>query len=75
MRRMAIAEKLIMKNKDNRVKYLTEVLHGINVVKLFAWETQMAQRIFQLRALEVAQLKRYGVIMSYFNDDEITKSY
>ncbi|KAL3073878.1 hypothetical protein niasHT_034996 [Heterodera trifolii] len=45
-----------MKIKDDRVKFVTDVLGGIKVVKLYAWEESMQKRIFELRHREVKNL-------------------
>ncbi|ETV93224.1 hypothetical protein H310_12820 [Aphanomyces invadans] len=42
-----------------RVKLTNEILHGIRVVKLYAWETYMEERIKTIRAKELALLRSY----------------
>jgi ATP-binding cassette subfamily C (CFTR/MRP) protein 1 len=46
-----------MKKKDNRVKLISEILSGIKVIKLYAWELSFIKRINDLRREEVNQLK------------------
>lgn len=46
-----------MKNKDERVKLMNEVLSGIKVLKLYAWEPSFEQQILQIRDKEVKVLK------------------
>lgn len=50
-----------MKNKDNRMKAMNEVLDGIKVLKLYAWEPSFEQQISDIRSEEVKNLKK----MSY----------
>ena len=49
----------MVKYTDERVKLTNEVLQGIRVVKLYAWEGPSEERINKLRALEVQQLRWY----------------
>ncbi len=42
-----------MKEKDKRVKQVSEVLHSIKVIKMFAWEHPLAARIERDRNEEV----------------------
>ncbi|XP_061509606.1 multidrug resistance-associated protein 1 isoform X4 [Anopheles gambiae] len=46
-----------MKNKDERVKLMNEVLSGIKVLKLYAWEPSFEQQILKIRDKEVKVLK------------------
>jgi len=46
-----------MKKKDSRVKLISEILSGIKVIKLYAWELSFIKRINNLRAEEVSQLR------------------
>src|SRR5690348_6898067 len=43
----------IMKNKDKRVKLMNEILNGIKVFKLYAWETSFRDKVFGIRQYEV----------------------
>ncbi|EGT42811.1 hypothetical protein CAEBREN_19528 [Caenorhabditis brenneri] len=47
-----------MKYKDERVKMVNEVLNGIKVIKLYAWEPPMGKVIEKLREKELALIKR-----------------
>lgn len=49
----------MVKFTDERVKLTNEVLQGIRVVKLYAWETPCEERIQTLRTQEVAELSKY----------------
>ncbi|XP_049538586.1 multidrug resistance-associated protein 1 isoform X10 [Anopheles darlingi] len=46
-----------MKNKDERVKLMNEVLSGIKVLKLYAWEPSFEQQVLKIRDKEVKVLK------------------
>ncbi|XP_063974569.1 multidrug resistance-associated protein 1 isoform X1 [Diachasmimorpha longicaudata] len=46
-----------MKNKDERVKLMNEVLNGIKVLKLYAWEPSFEQQILNIRNKEIKVLK------------------
>ncbi|XP_067009700.2 multidrug resistance-associated protein 1 isoform X3 [Anabrus simplex] len=47
-----------MKNKDERVKLMNEVLSGIKVLKLYAWEPSFEQQILKIREKEINVLKQ-----------------
>lgn len=46
-----------MKNKDERVKMMNEVLSGIKVLKLYAWEPSFEEQILKVRGKEIKVLK------------------
>ncbi len=46
-----------MKLKDSRVKLISEIMSGIKVIKLFAWELPFVKRINSLRLDEVNSLR------------------
>ena len=50
-------QKKQMKHKDMRVKLLNEILSGIKVLKMYAWEKSFIQKIGDIRKIEVAALK------------------
>lgn len=47
-----------MKNKDERVKLMNEILSGIKVLKLYAWEPSFEQQVLKIRAKEINVLKQ-----------------
>lgn len=47
-----------MKYKDERTKMVNEVLNGIKVIKLYAWETPMETVINDLRYKELSLIKK-----------------
>lgn len=46
-----------MKNKDERVKLMNEILSGIKVLKLYAWEPSFEQQVLKIREKEMKVLK------------------
>ncbi|XP_023224012.1 multidrug resistance-associated protein 1-like, partial [Centruroides sculpturatus] len=42
-----------MKNKDNRVKLMNEILNGMKVLKLYAWEEPFRKIILKIRDKEI----------------------
>lgn len=46
-----------MKNKDDRVKLMNEVLSGIKVLKLYAWEPSFEEQVLKIRQKEIDVLK------------------
>lgn len=46
-----------MKEKDARIKIMNEVLNGIRVIKLYAWERSFIELIYAIRNRELAVLK------------------
>ncbi|TPX54113.1 hypothetical protein PhCBS80983_g06048 [Powellomyces hirtus] len=57
--------KIQMNNKDSRTKMMDELLNGIKVIKLYAWERPFLQRIFAAREAELDTLKKLGYLAAY----------
>ncbi|KAF9199094.1 hypothetical protein BGZ49_010827 [Haplosporangium sp. Z 27] len=56
-------QKQQMKNKDTRIKLMNEVLNGIRVIKLYAWEGTFLQKILTIRNdYELAMMKKIGYL-------------
>ncbi|GAB1300029.1 Multidrug resistance-associated protein 1 [Apodemus speciosus] len=47
-----------MKNKDNRIKLMNEILNGIKVLKLYAWELAFQDKVMNIRQEELKVLKK-----------------
>ncbi|XP_033125832.1 multidrug resistance-associated protein 7-like [Anneissia japonica] len=47
----------MMKQKDDRVKLMSEILSGIRVIKFYAWELSFQEKVNRLRSLELDSLK------------------
>ncbi|KAG2230070.1 hypothetical protein INT48_005398 [Thamnidium elegans] len=56
-------QKIQMSNKDQRIKLMNEILNGIRVIKLYAWETPFMEKISFIRNdLELVMLKKIGLL-------------
>ncbi|XP_054711811.1 multidrug resistance-associated protein 1-like [Uloborus diversus] len=53
-----------MKFKDERVKLVNEVLSGIKVLKLYAWENAFKKKIDEIREREIKHLKGIAYLNS-----------
>ena len=42
-----------MKEKDGRIKLMTEILNGMKVLKLYAWEESFQGQVLGIRDREV----------------------
>uniref|UniRef100_A0A7N6APL3 Multidrug resistance-associated protein 1 n=1 Tax=Anabas testudineus TaxID=64144 RepID=A0A7N6APL3_ANATE len=47
-----------MKSKDNRIKLMNEMLNGIKVLKLYAWELAFKDKVAGIRESELQVLKK-----------------
>ncbi|XP_064636350.1 multidrug resistance-associated protein 1-like [Lineus longissimus] len=47
-----------MKHKDTRLKVMNEILNGIKVLKLYAWEPSFEDKVNGIRATEIEELKK-----------------
>ncbi|XP_037545242.1 multidrug resistance-associated protein 1-like [Nematolebias whitei] len=47
-----------MKSKDNRIKLMNEMLNGIKVLKLYAWELAFQGKVSEIREGELRVLKK-----------------
>ncbi|KAJ1877065.1 hypothetical protein LPJ57_004145, partial [Coemansia sp. RSA 486] len=67
-RSMRALNKLLMGYRDGRMKIMDEVLSGIKIIKLYAWESSFIRRINDVRVnLELATIKRYGFLQAGFS--------
>ena len=46
-----------MAYKDDRIKLMNEILNGMKVLKLYAWESSFMHQVEQIRDKEVGILK------------------
>ncbi|KFW01139.1 Canalicular multispecific organic anion transporter 1, partial [Eurypyga helias] len=53
-----------MKNKDERMKIMSEILNGIKILKLFAWEPSFEKRVNEIRARELKDLVHFSYLQS-----------
>jgi ABC-type multidrug transport system fused ATPase/permease subunit len=49
----------MVKHTDNRVMLINEILQAIRIIKLYAWEAPMEQRVRQCRKSELKELSSY----------------
>ncbi|XP_027741828.1 multidrug resistance-associated protein 1-like isoform X3 [Empidonax traillii] len=54
-----------MKYSDQQVKLLSEILHGIKILKLYAWEPAYQRKVLSIREHEVDVLKSSGYLTTY----------
>ncbi|XP_059509838.1 ATP-binding cassette sub-family C member 3 [Stegostoma tigrinum] len=47
-----------MQHKDSRIKLMNEILNGIKVLKLYAWEASFEQKVLAIRQKELNILKK-----------------
>uniref|UniRef100_A0A452UFS7 Multidrug resistance-associated protein 1-like n=1 Tax=Ursus maritimus TaxID=29073 RepID=A0A452UFS7_URSMA len=61
-----VATRSQTKNKDKQIKLLNEILHGIKILKLYAWEPSYKKKIIEIREqeLEVQKLSGYLAVFS-----------
>jgi glutamine cyclotransferase len=48
--------------KDQRIKLMNEVLGGIKVLKLYAWELSFKDKVNEIRDKELQTLKKYSYL-------------
>lgn len=54
-----------MKLKDERVKLTNEILNGIKVLKLYAWEPSFEEQISAIRMKEIALLRKAAMYNAF----------
>lgn len=57
-----------LRNKDKRIRVMNEVLDGIKVLKLYAWESSFSKKIQDSRDVEIKTLKKialYSAILTF----------
>ncbi|KAM9305128.1 multidrug resistance-associated protein 1-like [Gastrophryne carolinensis] len=53
-----------MKQKDSRIKLISEIIQGIKVLKLYAWENAFMKKVEGFRLLELKAVKKYALMFS-----------
>ncbi|CAB4057844.1 ABCC1 [Lepeophtheirus salmonis] len=51
-----------MQNKDKRIKLMDDILNGIKVLKLYAWEPSFIDAVTNFRVQEIGALKKSALI-------------
>ncbi|XP_055346997.1 multidrug resistance-associated protein 1-like [Paramacrobiotus metropolitanus] len=54
-----------MKEKDGRIKLITEILNGMKVLKLYAWEESFLKQILGIRDHELETLKKAAYLSAF----------
>lgn len=62
MGKRSIFQTKTMKLKDQRIKLMNEILNGIKVLKLYAWEVAFIRRINDIRGQELACIRQKAVL-------------
>ncbi|XP_069605222.1 ATP-binding cassette sub-family C member 3 isoform X1 [Ranitomeya imitator] len=47
-----------MQYKDSRIKLMNEILNGMKVLKLYAWEPSFSQKVLEIRSRELSVLRK-----------------
>ncbi|KFW92975.1 Canalicular multispecific organic anion transporter 2, partial [Phalacrocorax carbo] len=53
-----------MRHKDSRIKLMNEILGGIKVLKLYAWEPSFSEKVLEIRKNELQVLKKSAYLNS-----------
>lgn len=53
-----------MKQKDGRIKLISEILQGIKVLKLYAWENAFMKKVESFRLMELKAVKKNALMLS-----------
>ena len=56
-----------MKNKDQRVKLMNEILGGVKVLKLYGWEKSFIEQVLGIRDKEIVVLKKTAWLGAIIN--------
>jgi len=55
--RLRTRQVLVMKEKDKRIRMMNEILNGMKVLKLYAWENSFKDYVMKFRASEIIGLR------------------
>ena len=69
MSSQASAHSVAIRTADKRVKFTNELLQGIRLIKLFAWEESLMGQLHAKREAEIKQIKfnsLLGGVMGFF---------
>ena len=53
-----------MKAKDGRILFMNEILQGMKVLKLYAWEKPFMQKVKEFRDLEIVSIKKNAILQA-----------
>ncbi|CAL1527543.1 unnamed protein product [Lymnaea stagnalis] len=57
-----LIQEAVLKIKDNRIKMVNEILNGMKVLKLYAWEDEFKNKVELIRQKEVHELYRIALL-------------
>ncbi|TMW55716.1 hypothetical protein Poli38472_010598 [Pythium oligandrum] len=61
-RKIGMHRREILKVAGERVKVTNEILQGIRVIKMYAWDHSMNERVHQIREEEIRLLRKYDYL-------------
>nr|XP_027194827.1 multidrug resistance-associated protein 1-like [Dermatophagoides pteronyssinus] len=64
-----------MAEKDHRLQAINELLNGIKVLKLYAWEQAFIQNIIRIRSIELKRIRMAGLLTTIFVIVAITSPF
>jgi ABC-type multidrug transport system fused ATPase/permease subunit len=77
--RLRLLQTALMKLKDKRIKLMNEILSGIRVWKMYAWEKSFNEKVMQIRNSEISKLTArafyQGFIIFSFHSAQTLVSY
>lgn len=62
---MKTLQKELSKLRDERVRLMNEVLNGMKIIKLQAWEKEFENRILELRENELRVFRKYSISQAF----------
>ncbi|KAI8121627.1 putative multidrug resistance-associated protein lethal(2)03659 [Lucilia cuprina] len=66
-RKAAFYKKKTLKQTDRRVKLMNEIISGIEVIKMYAWEKSFSKLINSVRGEEMKAIKGYAYVYAGIN--------
>lgn len=60
--------KEVSKCTDHRISKITEILQGMNVIKLYVWEDLFNEKILNLREVELKLLNKDSIYWSFLSE-------
>jgi ABC-type multidrug transport system fused ATPase/permease subunit len=61
-KQLQLNQVLKLKHSDNRMRIVNELLNSIRIIKLFAWESAYQDKVGQIRADELKNLRNMSII-------------
>lgn len=64
-----------MRLKDERMKICNEILNGIKVIKLYAWEPPMKEVVERIRYKELCLIRKVGLTRALIDTFNISSPF